>query len=272
MQRSLLTLSIVGALVPASLCGSYAGQTDAGSSDTYHVKFLVHQDPSKRFWQVYVPTGDDPDDIRVIVNVTSDLPPNWPMKRRADEIARRMNELEKSDASWYDHLSASQFNGADVVLPQSAAPGVQWVMTADKGSLERWNYKTTSAMARGIVADLKKAFNDPNVKRALHTKGDVRGAIKEAEKSPRDLFEEAQRFQAAGRTTPALVDYQKAIAADPTYVEAYIELAGIYRNINEVQRAKQQLALAQKNSPSASQAKRIASLQAELTSLSESAK
>ncbi len=139
-------------------------------------------------------------------------------KKRAQVIASRMQNLNKSNRLWWTMLKVSQVKGQYVV----GTGGKNFVITADSAFAKEWGL-TPSQLASQLILKIRSSL-DPE---------------KSEQFGGRDLSPEELRIAAidlrqqgdalyASNPTGAEAKYKSAIANDPTYGVPYLRLADLY--------------------------------------------
>jgi tetratricopeptide (TPR) repeat protein len=253
--------------VSADVSHKAAAQTTSSTGNVVY-KFEAQQESSKHhnYWKVVCyPADSDPASATMVVEIRSD-DGGLTMQARAKKIADRLNDLE-SEPNWYMQMTVRPEKDEYVIQPPHPTAAIPWVITADVPSMDASVItlpRTTKKLANRLLDEIQDYFR---VERSAPTssKADKISTIENREKSPEDWRMLGERYEDQGKIAQAEHAYQQAISTalkkqGVDYIEADIELAGIYVDENEPESAITLLKKARGHVPSTVQTKEISDL------------
>lgn len=220
MRRALLvsTISILTILSPlAPLCAQpraperadiYSQKRKSLTGRAYYVVIIHYENVDRVAVEVRAPAGGKT------------------QEQRAEEIVKRMKELQRNDPAWAEKTLARKDgrSGQWVVASGKDAKSIV-VATADQNSVRPMNCKSPRELAQTIHTMVRNTYH------FISLPGKFRSEKMHAESLPQDWVTQGDTCLDQRDIAGAIKSYSQALTLSPHYAEAELRLASIYADI-----------------------------------------
>ena len=186
-----------------------------------------------------------------IVEVVSAMP-GWPVGRRAQTVADRLQKVQSMDPNWWQRLSVGSANKSVVVtvtglkatdIPK-AADGSPYVITADAKFAREWGL-SPSGLAKQLVNGIQRTVKPTQV--SLGRRG-TDGSVSPRAMSATEKRAAAIKMKQDGDDAYSQQDlenaeanYRDAIKMSPDYAIPYLRLVELYCSQGKMEEAREVL-------------------------------
>lgn len=210
-------------------------QTAVQSVASTPIQFVASQDTvpggaSKGIVYLKNPDDDQPTEL-VEIPVGSAA---WPVDKRAQVVAKRLEEAHSTDPLWWTNLEVNRVNNQVVVAVKGSND--KYVITADK-DFAKLQGVTPDVLAWNLVDQIRSTI-DP-------TTSGTRGLKSAADLSPAKKLRLANKMRQTGDNDYSQKDnasaeeaYLRAIKLAPQYLIPYLRLADMYVEEKQPDKAK----------------------------------
>ncbi len=196
---------------------------------------------------------------RSVTEVKAQVGKAWPMKTRAETIAKRFEKLQDGGQVWFKNLKKARVTagGKTTVIVTAPNAGPTGLVTADPGSLRAMDARSTDELASMIISSIVNACT------ILPTAGQSRAEAGRAQQSAASWRLDGDVLMSKGDMSGALDAYKQAVEKSPDFAVAYVRLARLYDYQGERAKAVEVLESALTHNPDAQTRKEIDGLLAQ---------
>ncbi len=187
-----------------------------------------------------------------IVEVVSAMP-GWPVGKRAQAVADRLQKVHSADPNWWQRLRVGKANKAIVVtvsglkagdIPK-ATDGSPYVITADPKFAREWGL-SPAGLAKQLVSGIKQTFQPRQVSLGRRGAADGSGAptamtADEKRSAAIKMKQEGDDAYSQQDFENAEANYRDAIKMSPDYAVPYLRLVELYCSQGKMDEAREVL-------------------------------